>query len=288
MGLTNFIGNVATGGALNAGREQRKGINKAMGNINESYGTAKTGLAGGYGQAQGQLDQGFDAAKSGLSGGMQSARGALQPLAEKSAGAYTGLVDQYNSGSFDPTNFNFQESPGYQFALNEGMKPYKEMAAGSGRTGAEDKALAQYATGAANQEYGAAFNRNLAAENQNFNQGATLASPAFGAATGIANTYAQEGQGLASLGANQGQQSAGLSSGLAGLLAGLNTEQGTSLANLNLGKGAVNGQIQTAGYAPLTNLASQGLGGVLGSQSAGKLGGALDAKGLSSLAAMGI
>lgn len=288
MGLLNSLADVATGGALNAGREQRKGINAAMGNVNDATATAKSGLAGGFGQAQSQLGQGFDQARAGLAGGVANATGALQPLADESAGAYGGLLDKYNSGGFDPNNFNYKESPGYQFALTEGEKPFKEMAAGNGRTGAEDKALTQYATGMADQDYGAQFNRNLQAQDQNFTEGQSLAAPAAGLASQIAGLYGQQGQQLATLGQNQGTDSAGLSTGLAGLLASLTSDQGTSLANLNLGKSAVNGGIQTAAYGPLTTLANQGLSALGGSQTARKLGGLADTQGLKALTAMGL
>ena len=50
---------------------------------------------------------------------------------------------------------NFKESPGYQFAFNEGLQAIDRSAAARGRlnSGAQDKALTRYGQGIANQEY---------------------------------------------------------------------------------------------------------------------------------------
>jgi len=64
-------------------------------------------------------------------------------------------------GALDTTKFNYSEDPGFQFAMNKGMTALNAGAAA--RTGAlsggNQKALAGYATGAANQGYNDAFNR---------------------------------------------------------------------------------------------------------------------------------
>ncbi len=257
-------GNLLTGGAISAGREQRKGINKAMTDVRTGYGAGIGNINQGFDQAQEQLDSGFGKARTDLSGGMATARSALQPLASQSAGAYSGLLGGYNEGAFDPTKFNFKEDPGFQFALNKGLDSLRggNERLGLRGSGQEQKDILDYATGAASQQYGDAFNRNAAAVGQNFGQGMSLASPAFGLAGQLSNLFAQEGQGLSDLSSQSGMQGAGLSTNRAGLLSGLNTEQGVNLANLNLGKGQVNAGIQQAGWSPVTQAASQ-LGGKL-------------------------
>ncbi len=264
--LQTGAGDLLSGGGISAGREQRKGINNAMGDITTGYGTGMGSLNRGYGQAQGQLNQGFGQAQGQLSGGFGEARGALQPLASQTAGAYSGLLGGYNAGQFDPTKFNFKEDPGFGFALNKGLDSIRgaDESMGLRGSGQESKDILDYATGAASQQYGDAYSRHAASLGQNFNEGQSLASPAFGLASGLSSLYSQEGQGLSSLSQQQGLQGAGLSTGLAGLLSGLNVEQGANLANLNVGKGGVNGNIQQAGWSPITSLASQGVGKLLG------------------------
>ncbi len=270
------IGDFLSGGGISAGRAQRRGINAAMGDVKQGYGAAQGNINTGYDQAGQQLNQGFAGARGDLSQGMQSARGALSPLAGQSAGAYGSLLGQYNSGKFDPNNFNFQQDPGFQFSLNKGLDSIRgsDESMGLRGSGNEQKALLDYATGAASQQYGDAFNRNANAVGQNFNQGQSLAAPAFGLAGQISNLYSQEGQGLSGLSSQQGLNNAGLSTGRAGLLSGLNTEQAVNLANLNQSKGIVNGNIQQAGWSPITGLASQ-LGGKLLDGAGGKLAGLL-------------
>ncbi len=283
-------GDLLSGGGISAGRAQRKGINKAMGDIRTGYGAGMGNINTGYDQAQGQVDTGFGQARGDLSGGMMNARGALQPLASQTAGAYSGLLGGYNAGEFDPTKYQFKEDPGFQFSLNKGLDSIRgaDESMGLRGSGQEKKDILDYATGAASQQYGDAFNRNAGALGQNFAQGQSLASPAFGLASGLSSLFSQEGQGLSSLSSQSGLTGAGLSTGRAGLLSGLNTEQGANLAGLDMAKGQVNGNIQQAGWSPITALASQGAGGLLGSGAAGQLGGALDAKTMSILKSLGI
>lgn len=69
---------------------------------------------------------------------------------------------------FDATNL--QNTPGYQFALSQGLKGTNNALAaqGLGLSGAQAKGLSQYATGLADQTYGEQYNRALSTYNTNF------------------------------------------------------------------------------------------------------------------------
>lgn len=107
--------------------------------------------------------------------GVAQARGDITPLYEQAIGAYepyTGMAGalpslqkRAMSGEFTPQMqaFNFQADPGYQFALEEGLKGGQRGLAAMGLSGSgrEAKELSRFATGLAGQQYGQAFNRNL-------------------------------------------------------------------------------------------------------------------------------
>jgi hypothetical protein len=71
----------------------------------------------------------------------------------------------------------FLNDPGYQFRLQQGAELINNNRATSGllRSGGTLKALTDYGQGAASQEYGAAFNRGLATNQNTFNQNYSLA-----------------------------------------------------------------------------------------------------------------
>lgn len=69
---------------------------------------------------------------------------------------------------FDPANL--ENTPGYQFTLQQGLKGTNNALAaqGLGLSGAQAKGLSQYATGLANQTYGDQYNRALSTYNTNY------------------------------------------------------------------------------------------------------------------------
>lgn len=70
--------------------------------------------------------------------------------------------------SFNPDNLD--QTPGYQFALQQGLKSTNNSLAaqGLGLSGAQAKGLSQYATGLADQTYGNQYNRALSTFNTNY------------------------------------------------------------------------------------------------------------------------
>lgn len=109
------------------------------------------------------------------------------PWREIGAQALTQLKQGIDRGEFKPGKFDFkfEADPGYQFRLKEGINALDASASARGRlnSGAQQKAIARYASGLASQEYGNAFNRGVTRYNikeggktQRFNQLATLAN----------------------------------------------------------------------------------------------------------------
>ncbi len=86
---------------------------------------------------------------------------------------------QYQGGPFSmPSASEFQQSPGYQFAFDQGQKAIQSSAAAKGTllTGGTLKALAGYGTGLANQDYNNYFNRAYQTNQGNFNNQFSLAN----------------------------------------------------------------------------------------------------------------
>lgn len=100
------------------------------------------------------------------------------PWREIGGEALAGLRDGINDGSFDLTQFDFAASPGYEFRVAEGNKAMDRSAASRGMlmSGAQMKALTRYNQDVASDEYTNAFNRNVVARTNNFNQLASLAN----------------------------------------------------------------------------------------------------------------
>jgi len=101
-------------------------------------------------------------------------------------------------GEFDagPFKFKFKESPGYQFARDEGISG----AAARGRllSGGHNKAIMRYATGLASQDYDQAFNRAIdryriqaGEKSDRFNRYASLAGVGQTATRDIAGARSQ-------------------------------------------------------------------------------------------------
>lgn len=97
-----------------------------------------------------------------------------------SAAPYTGsLVTPFSGLSAS----EFQQSPGFQFALQQAMNAVQHSAAARGTllTGGTLKALQGYATGLANQDYQNAFQRALQTHQTQYNDLYNLANLGLGA-----------------------------------------------------------------------------------------------------------
>jgi hypothetical protein len=142
------------------------------------------------------------------------------------------LLDGLKSGgSLDTTRgFNFQEDPGFQFAMNKGMTALNAGAAArtGSLSGGAQKAMAGYVTGAAGQGYNDAFNRFQLERTNRIGSLTTLA----GLGPTVNNTTANVG---ASTAAGVGQAAmAGGQAAASGIVGSANAVTGgmSNMANL--------------------------------------------------------
>ena len=111
------------------------------------------------------------------------------------------LLQQYLTGDPTATQNRLEQSPGYQFRLNQGQNSIQNLLASKGglKSGAAMKALEEYAQGTASQEFGnqVGYLQNLSNMGQ---QSATaMGNYEFNAGTNMANASQQGilGQGMA-------------------------------------------------------------------------------------------
>lgn len=163
------------------------------------------GLIGGY-MAGSSQEKAQKAAARAQKEAAARAQATQQPIYDASLGQYKSLLGDYASGKFDPRNFNFQEDPGFKYALKQGQEAIGSQAAGGGmgHSALTTKALMGNATQMANQGYGEAFNRNLLGSQAQFNAGSRLMDPLMPSATNISNIQSGLGQPLADIAVAQG------------------------------------------------------------------------------------
>jgi len=196
-------------------------------------------LAAGYQGAQNTLGQYGDYANLALSGGYGDATQTLKGAASLAGG---------------PLGQGYQQSPGYQFQMQQGQQALaaQNASAGGRDSGAAQKQLLQYSQGLANQDY------------QQF----------------VGNQMAQRGQQLGAMGnlagmqANSGAALGNLWQGLGGGMAGLQAQSGAGMAGLGMqGAGMNSALTQSAGSALMGQQAApsalgatfSGIGGAAGS-----------------------
>ena len=200
-----------------------------------------------YGENQTTLSPFINAGKSGLSSLMANA-GNLPP-------AFTGVAPTFTA----PTLAQAQQTPGYQFELQQGNKGILEGAAATGGaiSGGTLKSLDQYGTNLADTTYNTIYNQalsgyganlstyqanlaqyaqSLAAQQQGFNQEYGLAGLGEGAASTLAGSAANTGNNIASLMQSAGNaQAAGTVGGANAITSGITgaTNSITQAALLN-------------------------------------------------------
>ena len=132
---------------------------------------------------------------------------------------------------------DYQQDPGYQFRLQEGLKQLQGKAAarGGALSGATLKGVQGYAQNAASQEYGNAYQRYMEQQQQRYNM-----------------LSAQQGIGIRT----------------GGSLADLSSQYGSNMANIALGKGNIEAQKTAAEYGAYGNMLN-----VAGDVAARKFGG---------------
>lgn len=190
-------------------------IGQALGNVTDSIGI--TNYSGDRAQAAQQ--RATDSANSTLRGMYDQQRADMEPWRQAGGQALGQLQGDFMA--------NWQQDPGYQFRMNEGMKAINSAAAarGMGNSGATMKALTKYGQDYASNEYDKAYNRN-------FNRLSTLAG--FGSQASNTNVNSA---------GNYGSQVAGNAIGMG------NASASNQIAGANRMADFVNGSIKAAGQA---------------------------------------
>ena len=236
--------------------------------------TGQLGLIGqGIGSAQGEIDLATAQARGDLNQGYQQAQQNFQPYGVGGAGAsqmqaaYTGALGQQAQ---QQAYNNYQQSPGQQWALDQGRNQLLAGASATGNVGGGNtqRALMDYGVGRAQQNFqqdfnnmGTVANRGMSTAGQqaglNVGQGQNLANVTQSAGNNLANLSLQGGILPAQAVGNTASSLAQGRFGAGQLLANQASNTTTNLANLQnqQGQGMANqyGQANTN----IGNLASQ-------------------------------
>ena len=222
-------------------QEQAAGTQQAM--FNTIVGQEQPFLQAGYG-ATSELNQLLGTAPATGKGGTVGS---------------TGLPGGYLTQTFNPTQQELNNYPGYQFALNTGAQATRNAdTPGVGAlSGAALKDLTNFDVGTANQFYSQYFNQFQTQQNNIFNRLSGIASLGQNAAGNLGNSGTQLGTGIA-----QAQAAAGGS--LAGGIVGATNSLGSVPLNYLLANQYVNGNPSTYDYQS----SSYGSGGQVGGSAA--------------------
>lgn len=235
--------------AKSASKSQLAGLDKAVEEQRRQYDTTRQDAAPyrAVGQSAAMsladmmgLDSGFtqeyDNEISAIDFDISNLEKQMAELGGKKQTQRTGLQAQIDNLNFEKSRlmtekesisnrvpYEFTESPGYQFRMNEGLKGLERFAAANGslNSGSTLKAMSRYAQDYASGEYGNEFNRL-----------ATLAGfgnqPSGGAeSANIANLYSQTGNAIA-----QGQLNMG--NARASMYGGMNDAVQGTLGNISM------------------------------------------------------
>ncbi|MBD3844268.1 hypothetical protein IED13_01060 [Bosea sp. SSUT16] len=216
MGL--FSGTSARNAGIWAFNQAQDAANRGQGILDTAQGNALGALGQGFGQARTDLNTNYNGAIDRLNPWVTAGTGAL--------GTYQGSLGLGGQAERDAAVSQFQNSPGYQYAVDQASDATARKASALGALGSGNTmaAIADRAQNMQNQEYGAWQDR--------LNGLSTQGMQAAGTQAGL---QGQLGSSLANLGAQQGNAEAGIYTGMAGL--GLNNLwNGT-----NTGIGAVTG-----------------------------------------------
>lgn len=124
---------------------------------------------------------------------------ALSPFINTGQVAANDLRNWMPGGDPNQLMNSLQNTPGYQFTLQQGLESTAASAAarGLGVSGAALKGAANYATGLANNTYQNQFNNLLGISGQGIQSASALAGVGTQAATGISNSLTSMGQSQA-------------------------------------------------------------------------------------------
>jgi len=177
----------------------------------------------------------------------------LKPYMTAGVGATNMLTNALPSltAPFQPTMQQLENTPGYQFTLNQGLQGVQNSYAAQGlaNSGAALKGAGQYATGLASNTFQTQFANNLATNQQAYNMLAGTAGIGENAAAGVGNAATATGQGMANSIMQGGTAQAAGYMGAAGAInSGINGMYQSSLLNGLLGNGNNANQYAYSGY----------------------------------------
>lgn len=220
------------------------------------------------GKATGAVQQGYGQGINTLSGMYDQSRSGFQPYAQGGLESFNNLNSMVNSGQFNNPKFSFnpqdlQNTPGYQFQLQQGLGAIQNSAAARGGVlgGNTLHDMTKFSQGLADTTYQNQFNNAL----QGYNANVQGNQQNYNNLAGLAQYGPQIAQQMATLGSQYGNNIAGLQAG-----------QGQSLADLYTGSG----NIKAAGRVGQANAYSGAAGNLLNTY--GKIAG-----GAATLAKMG-
>jgi hypothetical protein len=156
-------------------------------------------------------------------------------------GQLTGISGQ--GFQFNPSDLT--QTPGYQFSLQQGLKAAANSASGGGlnMSGAQQKGLADYATGLASNTFNQQYNNALSTYNANAGQLSNLLNLGQNAAAGLGQA------GMANASAIGNNLTAGANATAAGQIASGNAQSNALSSAMGLGQGAA-GIYALGNYAP--------------------------------------
>ena len=169
-----------------------------------------------------------------------------------------GLSNGYLTSTFNPTQADLNNYPGYQFALQTGAQATRNAdTPGVGAlSGAALKDLTNFDVGTASQYYNQDFNQFQTQQNNIYNRLSGIAGLGQSAAAGVGNSGTQLGTGIAQAQAGAAASQAGgivgATNGLSGSassLAGLMYLNGQNGTTANIGATGATGTAGTGGYS---------------------------------------
>jgi hypothetical protein len=179
----------------------------------------------------------------------------LTGTANTNLGALGSLMEAYPGGTFTaPTAAQAEQTPGYQFALNQGEKAVQSGASANGSllTGGTLNAEQQFGQGLADTNYNNTYNQALGTYNTNYNTWANNQANQFNRLAAVAGMGQTSAQTLGT----QGIQSAGQ---IANTLTNTGQQLGTDFQNA--------GAATASGYMGAANAWGGGISGATNSLS---------------------
>lgn len=257
--------NAAVGGVNQAAMQGRSDIESGVQQGQDILGTQYNTVSNLFGDTRGNVNDIYAGLNAAVNPYQQAGATGLQQLAAATApgGALTQQF-QFGPGAY-------QASPGYGFQLAQGQQAIQRAAAARGAGGGAGtaKALAQFTTGLAAQDYQNAYNRALTTFGTNRanlvqNLGLNLGQGQFGTELGARLGTTQAGQ-LSSLAAGQAQAT----NPLIGAYAQMGYGGGLATSELGLNAADIAGRFGLGGTEAANQLYMQGAGAALGGAAAG-------------------